>query len=116
MHHGGSDVEILVELIVQVESKQGLALSAIGRLVLKRHTDVCSGIDNALVDYSYDAHVIVNCIVAVFGQGDAAGSNHHRTTRHVHGIEANLRTARCLILTFEDEFILVLKLSCYRER
>ena len=116
MHYGGTHVEVLIELVVKVESEQCFALGAVGGLVLEGDADVGTGIDDALVDYGHHAHIVVHRIVGVFGQRHAAGCHHHRSARHIHGIQAYLRTARSLIFALEHKFILILKLLRHGER
>ena len=115
VHHGGSDVEIFIELVVEVETEERFALSAEHRLVFHRHIDACSGIDDALVEDSYDTHVVIHRVVAVFGEGYTSGSYHHRASRHIHGVEPDLRAARSLIFAREHIFVLVLHLSSHGE-
>ena len=106
-----ADIEVLVDLILQVESKKRLALHGEHRLVLKRDTDVLTRVDDALVGDSDDTHGIVNGIVGVLGQTHAASHNHNRTAGNVQCIEPYLRARRRHILAFEDEFVFVGELS-----
>ena len=113
VHKRTAYVKVFVESVIKVETEQGFALHAVERLIFERHADVRARIDDALVCDCDDTHVVVDGIVAVFGEGNATGGNDNRPARHIHGIKANLRARRGLIFAFEDEFVLVLELLCY---
>ncbi len=113
MQKGRTEIEPLVELILQVETHESLTLRGEHRLVFERHRNTLSGIDYALVGDGDYAHGVVDGIVGVFGEFHASGHYHYRPARHVHGVESNLRARRCLIFTRHDEFVLVGILACH---
>ena len=90
VHERTSHVEVLAKGIVEVESEQRLSLGAIGGLVFECHAHARSGIDDALVGDGDDTHAVIHGIVAVLGERDTSGSNRHRPTRHIHGVEPDL--------------------------
>ena len=115
VHQSGTHMEILVECVIQVKSHKGFALHAESGLVFHRHANICTGIDDALVGDSHRTHIIVHRIVAVFCQGHATGCHHHRAARHIHGVEPDHITCRCLIFTSHHILILVGILTSHRQ-
>ena len=91
MHERGSDVEILVETIVEVKAKESLALHGVERLVFERHTDALARVDDALVGDGDYAHGVIDRVVTVLVEHDASGCDYDRASRHIHGIKAYLR-------------------------
>ena len=116
MHYSGTYVEIFIEFVIQIESEQGLALGAVGGLIFKGYADVGACIDYALVDDGHHSHIVIHRIIGIFGQRHTAGGYHHRSARHIHSIQAYLRTARSLIFALEHKLILILKLLRHGER
>ncbi len=92
MKDGTAKGEILIKLILCVKTEQRLPLHAVERLVFKRDTHVGAGVNDALVGDGHDAHAVVYGIVAILGQHNTTRHDHYRTSRHVHGIKAYLRT------------------------
>ena len=115
VEHGTSHGQVFIEFVAQVEAEQCLALHGEHRLVFERHVDALTGIDDALVGDGDDAHGIIDGVVAVFGQHHSAGGHHNRSAGHVHCIESDLRTCRCLIFADEHEFVFVGKLTGHDE-
>ena len=115
MQYGGADVEIFVELVLQVESEQCLALGGEKALVLECHADVLARVDNALVGDCDYAHGVVNGVVGVFRKPYASGHYHHGAAWNIHGVEPYLRACRSLVFAREHEFVLVGVLACHHE-
>jgi hypothetical protein len=107
----GSDVEIFIELVLQVEAEQCLALHREERLVFERHRDILTRVYDALVGDGHDTHRIIYRIVGVLCQPDAAGRDHYRAAGHIHRVKTYLRPRRCLILAVHHKFVLVGKLA-----
>ena len=109
-------MEIFIERIVQVQTQQCLALHAEGRLVFKRHTNVGSCINQALVGDGHRSHVVIHSIVAVLSQWHTACGHNHRPARHIHRIQLNGIARRRLILTLKHKLVLVLILASHGQR
>ena len=77
MHDGTSEGEVLVEVILPVQSQHGLALHAVGGVVFQRHLHVSASIEDALVENGHLTGRIVHAIVAAFGKRDTSSGNHH---------------------------------------
>ena len=58
-----SESEILVELILRVETEERLALHGEHRLILQSDADICARVDYALVRYRHDTHGVIDRIV-----------------------------------------------------
>ncbi len=116
VHECGAPVEVFVEGVVEVKAQQGLALSAECGLVFERHADAGAGVDDALVGDGDRTHAVVHGVVAVFGKGDAAGGDHHRAARHIHGVEPDHVARRGLILALEHKLVFILILPRHGER
>ncbi len=116
MQQCGTEVQLLVELVLKVKSEQSLTLGGEHGLVLKSYAYALAGVDYALVGYGYYAHGIVDGVVGIFCKGHTSGSDNHRTSGHIHGIQPDLRAGRCLIFACEHKFVFVGKLSCHYER
>ena len=110
VHHRTTDVEILVKGVVQIQSQQRLALHIECRLILKRYTDVGTGIDNALVGDSDCTHGIVHGVVTVLGQGHTSSGHDNRTTCHIGGVKSDDTTRTRLILTSKYKLVFITEL------
>ncbi len=113
MHHRGTEIEVVAEPVIEVESEQCLALGAEQRLIFKRDAYALPRIDYALIDYRHDTHRIVDRVIAVFNKTHTSGHHHNRPTRHIHGVKPYLCAVGGLIFTGKDEFVLIGKLACY---
>ena len=116
VHHSGTNVEILVDGIIQVQTQQSLALHAEGGLVFQRHADVGARIDDTLVSDGHRTHGVIHRIVAVLGQGHTSGGYHNRSACHVGGIELDDATRTGLVLTRKDKLVFVTELLSHGER
>ncbi len=115
MQNRTSEREVFVELILRVESEEGLSLEREQRLILQSDTDIGTRINDALVGDGDDTHGIIHCIVTVLGEHNATGHNHHRPSRNIHGVEPDCGSAGCLIFSAERELVLVGELACHHE-
>ena len=86
-----------------------------GGLVLKRHTDVGTGINDALVGNGDGSHGIIHGIVAVLGQRLACSRHDNRPACHICSIEPDHATRAGLILTDKDKLVLIAELLCHRQ-
>ena len=77
VHDRGTDVEVLVECVIQIQAQQCFALHAEGGLVLERYTDVGTGIDDTLVGDGHGTHRVVHGVVAVLGKRHTTGSHNN---------------------------------------
>ena len=116
MKQRGTDVKVARQLILQVEAQQGFALKREERLVFECYAYALAGVDNSLIGNGDDTHGVVDGIVRVLGKGNAACGDNNRASRHIHGVEPNLRAARGLIFAAEYEFVLVGELACHHQR
>ena len=116
MHQRAADVEVLVEGIVQIEAEQRLALHREGALVLEGDAHRGAGVDDTLVGDGHLAHIVIDGVVAILGEGHAAGGYHNRASRHVHRVEFDGVAAAGLILALKHKLVLVLMLAGNGER
>ncbi len=86
MQQRASEGEFVGETILRVKSEQGLALHGEHRLILKCDAYIGAGVDDALVGDGDYAHAVVDGIVGVLHKCGAAGCDHNRPSRHIHGV------------------------------
>ena len=115
MHYRTADTEVFVELILRVKAEQSLALEREKRLVFQRDTDICARVDDTLVGDGHDSHGVVDGIIGVLRKHDTAGHHNHRPSRHIHCVETDRGTSRCLILSDKRILVFVGKLLGHDE-
>ena len=107
MHDGCAQHKVLGELILYVRTEERLTLQREGGLILQFHVYVGSRLQDGLVQYRHRSHHVVYGVIDVFYQFGSTGRYRHRTPRHVHRTQANLRTVRTLVFTGHVELILL---------
>ena len=106
MHEGTTQLEVLREVILPVESHHRLAFLTIVALAFERDVDIGACVDDVLVEDGHLTRVVVHGVVASLGQGHAACRHHHRSLRHVVGAQRDDVGRGSAILS--DEHVLVL--------
>ena len=76
-----TDIDTLVELILQVEAKESLALGGEHRLVFERNAYILPRVDNALIGDCDYTHSIIYGIIGVFGELHATSHDYHGAAR-----------------------------------
>ena len=113
VHEGTTKLEVLGEVVDPVHAEHRLALHVEDGVALHRHVNRGAGIEDALVDDGHRTHGVVDGVVAVLGERDAAGGDLHRAARHVVGTELDDIAARAGMLAREDELVLLGNLLGY---
>ena len=106
MLQGSADLKIPGEFILPVESYHRLShLSVIG-IALQGDVDRRTGIDDALVEDGHLSGIVIHRVVGTLLQGNATCRHHHRTLRHIVGIEGDDIGCRTLELSHDEILIL----------
>ena len=106
MHEGTTQLEVLREVVLPVESHHRLAFLTIVALAFERDVNIGARVDDVLVEDGHLTRVVVHGVVASLGQGHAASRHHHRSLRHVVGAQRDDVGRGAAILS--DEHVLVL--------
>ena len=107
VHQRTADLEVLRELIFPVDTHHRLTLHAVVGVRLQRHVHVRTGIDDALVEDGHLTRRVIHTIVSTLRQRHTTCRHHHRSWRHVIGIEGDHTARRTLILSRHDVLILL---------
>ena len=105
--HGTTDGQVFVHLIVGIHSHEGLALHTKGLVALHGSTDGRTCIYDTLVDNRHSTIVIIHDIVGILHQGHTTCRHHHRAWCYVGGSQIYLVGGRTLVLTREQELVLL---------
>ena len=107
VHQRTADLEVLRELIFPVDTHHRLTLHAVVGVRLQRHVHVRTSIDDALVEDGHLTRRVIHAIVSALRQRHTTCRHHHRSWRHVIGVEGDHTPRRTLILTCHDVLILL---------
>ena len=106
-----ANLEVLGEVVLPVDTEHSLALHAVVVVRLQRHTDVGTGIDDALVEDGHLTGRVVDGIVAAFRQQHAAGRHAYGTLRYIVSTQRDDVGRSALVLTYQTEAVLVRHLA-----
>ena len=117
VHQRTPEAEILAELILQVCSQQRFALHAEHRLIFQLHIYICIGFDDRLIEYGDSSHHVIHRVVHIFYKRFTSGSHHHRSSRYIHGIQADFRTgSRAFVPPYQREFVFFAEFLSHYQR
>ena len=113
MHDGGTDGEVLREVVFQSQAYHRLALHAV--VVVRFDGAVHAGtcIKDALVEDAYDTGIVVDGIVRTFSERDTSGGNHYAASGNLCGAETDFVGTRCSVFASDDEFVVLGNLLGY---
>ena len=103
---GRTHIEILIESVIQIQAEHALVVHSEIGLVFKGDINRSTRIEHALIDDGNRTHTIVDGVVHVFGQGDAAGRHLHGALGHIHRVQLNLGAGTRLVTTFQVVLVL----------
>ena len=111
-----TQLEILREVVLPVETHHRLALHAVFRVRLQRHVNTGTSIDDALIQNGHLTGRIVDTIVRTLLQLHTTCRDLHRTLRHIVGTQRDDIGRRTLELAHQQVFVLVRHLTGSRSR
>ena len=111
VHDGSAESEVLVEVVLPVQSEHGLSLHAVLGVVLVGCLHAGAGVEYALVEDGDLSRRVVHAVVAALLQLHASGRDLDGASWHVEGVERDDVGRRSLELTREQELVFLCNLS-----
>ena len=104
---GTSEYEVLGELVVPVQSEEGLALHGVGVVALHVCFNLLSGVDEALVEDGDHAHGVVHAVVHVLCERDSSGGDDDASWSDLCGSEDDFCAVGSFVSSGELELVLL---------
>src|SRR5690606_30912244 len=99
-------IKVVAEFMVESCPDEGFGLETEQTVVFKAHIDGNARIQDAFVENTNLAEVIIHAIITAFHERRSTGGNNDRTLWNIESIELNYRARLRHILTADEEFVL----------
>ena len=105
MHQRTTQLKALAEVVFPVHTEHGFALHAVAGIILERHADICSCIDDALVENGDLTGRVIDGVVTTFLKTDTTCGNDDRSFWNKRCSKRDNVSTGSLELTSEDILI-----------
>ena len=84
-----TQLQVFAEIVLPIDAEHRLSFLRKVGVALQRNVNVCPRIDNTLVQNSHLTSRVVNRVIGILGQPNAASRHHNRPLRHVVGSQGD---------------------------